>query len=64
MNNKENKNSHKSPTIMLAIGIIFLIPSIYNLIRNFHFYSLSVDLMPLFIGVILFAGGIIRLFKK
>ncbi|MFL0248182.1 hypothetical protein [Candidatus Clostridium stratigraminis] len=64
MDNKENKNSRLSPTIMLAIGIIFLIPSIYNLIKNFHLYSLTVDLMPLIIGGILFAGGIIRLSKK
>lgn len=64
MDNREDKPSRLSQSIMLAIGIIFLIPSIYNLVRNFHLYSLSVDLMPLIIGGILVAGGIIRLSKK
>lgn len=56
------KNLFRSPIIMLVVGIIFLIPTIYNLVKNFSIYSISSNAMPFIIGIVLFVGGIARLF--
>jgi uncharacterized membrane protein HdeD (DUF308 family) len=47
---------------MLVIGIIFLVPTIYNIAISFTLYSIPSDIMPLIIGTILLIGGIYRLF--
>lgn len=58
------KNSRKSPVILIIIGILLGIPSIYNLISNFSIEIISSNIISILISSILIVGGIIRLIKR
>jgi hypothetical protein len=48
------KNLLKSPIVMLIVGILFLLPTIFNIVTNLSIYTITADLMPLIIGIVLF----------
>ncbi|MBE6061489.1 MAG: hypothetical protein E7215_15185 [Clostridium sulfidigenes] len=58
------KNILKSPMIMLIIGVIFAIPIIFSLVKNFSIETIFNNLVIITISIILIAGGIIRLLNK
>lgn len=58
------KNSMKSPIVMLIIGIMFLIPTILNLVNNFNIESIFTNMITIIIGGALIIGSIIRIFRS
>lgn len=57
------KNLHKSPLIMLIVGIILSLPTIYNLINNFSIETIISNIIIIIISGALIIGGTIRLLK-
>lgn len=62
--NLATKNLLKSPKILIIVGIIFLIPSIYNLIRNFSIVAVLNQFIQIIIGSILVVRGFMKLHRK
>jgi len=58
------KNILKSPIIMLIIGVIFAIPIIFSLVKNFSIETIFNNVVIITISIILITGGIIRLLNK
>jgi len=52
------------PIVMLALGIVFLFPTILNCISNFDIQSIFSNLLSLVFGIIFFISGITKLIKK
>ncbi|MEW9097366.1 MAG: hypothetical protein AB2417_20015 [Clostridiaceae bacterium] len=62
--NLATKNLFKSPKVLITMGIIFLIPAIYNIIKDFNVVTLLNQAMQIIIGCILTFGGFKRLRRK
>jgi hypothetical protein len=58
------RNLLKSPILMLIVGIIFIIPTIYNLVSNFNIATVVTNLITIVIGGALIFGGIMRILKR
>ncbi|WP_346892828.1 hypothetical protein [Clostridium sp. UBA871] len=58
------KNILKSPIIMLIIGVIFAMPIIFSLVKNFSIETIFNNVVIITISIILITGGIIRLLNK
>lgn len=58
------KNLFKSPMIMLIVGIIFTMPTIYNLVSNFSIETIYNNVITILISGVLIIGGILRLLKR
>jgi len=58
------KNLLKSPIVMLIIGFIFAIPTIFSLVKDFSIETIFNNVMVIIISIILITGGIIRLLNK
>ncbi|WP_346928766.1 hypothetical protein [Clostridium sp.] len=58
------KNLLKSPIIMLIIGSIFAILTIFSLVKNFSIETIFNNVVIIIISIILITGGIIRLLNK
>ncbi|GAA0728627.1 hypothetical protein GCM10008905_27810 [Clostridium malenominatum] len=62
--NLATKNLLRSPKILIILGCIILIPTIYNIVNNFNIVTVSHHLMQIILGTALVVGGIIRLRRK
>ncbi|WP_315115093.1 hypothetical protein [uncultured Clostridium sp.] len=62
--NLATKNLFKSSKVLITTGIIFLVPAIYNIIKNFNIVTLLSQTMQIIIGCALIFGGFIRLRRK
>ena len=58
------RNLLKSPIVMLIVGVIFIIPTIYNLVSNSSIAMIVTNLITIVISGGLIFGGIIRILKR
>lgn len=58
------KNLIKSPIVMLITGVIFIIPTIINLVSDFSIATIFTNLITIIICGGLILGGIIRILKR
>lgn len=58
------KNIFKSPTIILIVGIIIAIVTLYSIINNLSFQNICNNILYIIISVSFILGGIIRILNK
>jgi hypothetical protein len=58
------KNVMRSPILLLIVGILLLLISVYGLISNFSIQTISSGAVGFVLGIGLTIGGIIRLVKR
>lgn len=58
------KNIFKSPTIILIVGIIIAIITLYSIINNLSFRNIWNNILYIIISVSFIFGGIIRILNK
>ena len=58
------RNIFKSAKIMLLVGCLISLPTIYNIISNFSFENIISNIMPVIISCTLIIGGIVRILNR
>lgn len=58
------KRLSKFPLLILFIGLVVLIPSLYNTISNFHIFNVFENCIQIIVGGALVYGGVARLIRE
>lgn len=58
------RNIFKSYKVMIIVGCLISLPSIFSIIKNFSFENVISNIMPLIISCILIIGGLIRMLNR
>lgn len=58
------KNLFKSPIVILILGVIIAIPTLYSIINDLSFQNILNNILYIIISVSFIVGGIIRMFNK